>query len=78
MLQRRINAIELFRNLDWFTIILYLIMVLAGVISIYAASYDYDNASMLSFEEFSGKQLRWIGLSLALGFILLLNTIFST
>lgn len=72
MLQRRINAIELFRNLDWFTIILYLIMVLAGVISIYAASYDYDNASMLSFEEFSGKQLRWIGLSLALGFILLL------
>lgn len=72
MLQRKINAIELFRNLDWFTVILYLLMVLAGVISIYAASYDYDNASMLSFDEFSGKQLRWILLSLGVGFILLL------
>ncbi len=47
-------------------------MVVAGVISIYAASYDYDNASMLDFNEFSGKQAMWIGISLGLGFVLLL------
>lgn len=60
------------RNLDWLTVIIYLLMVLAGAVSIYAASYDFDEASILSFDEFSGKQLRWIVLSLALAFVLLL------
>ena len=63
---------SIFKSLDWFTVALYLIMVLAGVMSIYAASYDFDNASVLSFAEFSGKQVRWIGMSLFLGFIILL------
>lgn len=60
------------KYVDWFTVVIYLILVIAGAISIYAASYDFDNASIFSFDEFSGKQLRWIGLSLILGFILLL------
>ncbi|MDE6396431.1 MAG: rod shape-determining protein RodA, partial [Muribaculaceae bacterium] len=72
MLSRRIDATSIFKSLDWFTVILYLLMVTAGVISIYAASYDFDDASMLSFDEFSGKQVRWIALSFGIGFILLL------
>ena len=72
MLHRRIDATNIFRNLDWFTVLLYLLMVTAGVISIYAASYDFDEAGILDFNEFSGKQVRWIGLSIALGFIILL------
>lgn len=60
------------KGIDWFTVILYLLLVAAGAISIYAASYDYDNASIFSFDEFSGKQIRWIGLSLVLGLMLLL------
>lgn len=63
---------SIFRNLDWFTIILYAIMVIVGVISIYAASYDFDEASILSFDEFSGKQIRWIGLAFFIGFLILL------
>lgn len=63
---------SIFRNIDWITVILYGILVLAGAISIYAASYDFDHASIFSFDEFSGKQLRWILLSLVLGTILLL------
>ncbi|MDE7407582.1 MAG: rod shape-determining protein RodA, partial [Muribaculaceae bacterium] len=59
--------------MDWVTILLYIILVAAGAISIYAASYDYDHASIFSFTEFSGKQIRWIGLSLVLGFIILLS-----
>ncbi len=47
-------------------------MIIAGVVSIYAASYDYDNASMFDFGEFSGKQTRWIGLSFILALVLLL------
>ncbi|MDE5810091.1 MAG: rod shape-determining protein RodA [Muribaculaceae bacterium] len=73
MESRNINTAppSLFRGLDWFTVILYLILVVAGVISIYAASYDFDEANMFSFDEFSGKQVRWIGCSLLLGFVLL-------
>lgn len=61
------------RSLDWFTVVLYLLLVFAGVVSIYAASYDFDHASMLSFDEFSGKQIRWIGLSMVMGFIILMS-----
>ena len=60
------------RHVDWITVVIYLLMVVAGAISIYAASYDFDNASIFSFDEFSGKQLRWVGLSLFLGLVLLL------
>lgn len=65
---------SVFKYVDKPTIIIYLLMVIAGVISIYAASYDFDEASMLSFDEFSGKQAVWILLGLMLGFfILMLN-----
>lgn len=43
-----------------------------GAISIYAASYDYDNASLFDLKEFSGKQILWISLSLIIGLALLL------
>lgn len=64
--------VSVFRSLDWATIILYLILVSAGAVSIYAASYDFDNASMFDFSEFSGKQFLWIGLSLIIGCVILL------
>ncbi len=71
---RKINSDpSAFRSLDWFTVILYLIMVVFGAVSIYAAGYDFDHASMFSFNEFSGKQFRWIGLSLILALIILLS-----
>ncbi|MDE7125399.1 MAG: rod shape-determining protein RodA [Muribaculaceae bacterium] len=66
------GARSVWANVDWVTVVLYLAMVLFGVVSIYAASYDFDHASIFSFDEFSGKQLRWIALSLLLGIIILL------
>lgn len=51
---------------------MYLLLVIGGAISIYAASYDFDNASIFDFNEFSGKQIRWIGFSFVLGLVLLL------
>ena len=70
---RKLSDPSAFRTLDWFTVVLYLLLVLAGVVSIYAASYDFDHASIFAFTEFSGKQLRWIGLGLVLGLIILLS-----
>lgn len=61
-----------FKDIDWFTVIIYLLLVVAGAVSIYAASYNFDNANIFDFAEFSGKQIRWIELSLVLGFLLLL------
>ena len=69
---RRGDSQGILRHLDWLTVILYFLLVTAGVISIYAASYDYDNASIFSFDEFSGKQITWVGLSFVLGLVLLL------
>lgn len=63
---------SVFRSVDWVTILLYLILVTAGAVSIYAASYDFDNASMFDFKEFSGKQFLWIGLSMVIGCVILL------
>ena len=57
----------MFKSIDWMTIVLYMALVIMGAISIYAASYDFDNASIFSFQEFSGKQITWIGLSLIIG-----------
>ncbi len=59
--------VSMFRSIDWLTIVLYLILVITGAVSIYAASYDFDNASLFDLTEFSGKQFLWIGLSLILG-----------
>ena len=71
-LPRRNDPTSTFKSLDWPTIIIYIIMVFAGMVSIYAASYDFDNASMLAYTEFSGKQLRWILLSFMVGLVILL------
>ena len=71
-MQEKETTASVFKYVDWFTVILYLILVTLGMVSIYAASYDFDHANMLSFAEFSGKQFRWIGLSLGLGMVILL------
>jgi len=47
-------------------------MVIAGAVCIYTASYDFDEASIFSFDEFSGKQMLWAGLSFIIGLMLLL------
>ena len=72
MIQQRNSGASILRNIDWITVLLYLLMVAAGVVSIYAASYDFDQANMFSADEFSGKQVRWIGLSFLLGLVILL------
>lgn len=62
----------LFKSIDWLTVLLYMVLVVLGTISIYAASYNFDQASMFDLAKFSGKQFLWIGLSAVLGFSLLL------
>lgn len=71
-MESRSTNISIFQHIDWFTVLIYIVLVVAGVFSIYAASYDFDHANLLDAGEFSGKQIRWIGLAFALGIVLLL------
>ena len=66
------ESTSLLKSVDWLTILFYIILVVAGAVSIYAATYNFDKASMFDFSGFSGKQFLWAGLSLVLGLSLLL------
>ena len=39
----RYRKTEIWKSVDWITILLYLIMVIAGWFSICGASYEFDN-----------------------------------
>lgn len=59
-------------SVDWFIIIIYFVLVFAGWISIYAASYNYEYVrSMFDISGRAGMQLIWIGISALVGFVLL-------
>jgi rod shape determining protein RodA len=59
------------QGLDWWSVAVYLILVIAGWLSIYAASYDFDSISMFDLSGRAGMQMVWIITSLILGFSLL-------
>ncbi len=60
------------RNLDWWTISIYLALLIFGWISVCGASYTYGETDIFSLSTRSGMQIIWIGTSLALGFVLLM------
>ena len=59
-------------RVDWWSVLLYLIFVVAGWLNIYAASFDLENAvSLFDLSGRAGMQLLWIGTSLALAFAII-------
>lgn len=54
------------RSFDWTTLIIYVLLVLVGWVSINAATYNFDGASIFDLTRNSGKQLLWFGLSVFL------------
>ena len=64
---------NLLANIDWFSILLYLLLVLIGWINIYAAVYDENHSSILDISQKYGKQLIWIGAAFVLAFLVLLT-----
>ena len=42
----RYRKTEIWKSVDWITILLYLIMVIAGWFSICGASYEFDNVGL--------------------------------
>ena len=65
---------SVWRDLDWWTVLIYMALLTFGWLSICGASYDFSmEGNLFSFESRSGMQIVWIGTSLLLGFILLMT-----
>jgi len=63
----------IFRHIDRTLILLYLTLVLMGWVSIYAAVYNNEHASIFDLSQSYGKQLLWIVTSLILGLLIILT-----
>ena len=60
------------RSLDWWTIGIYLALLVFGWISVCGASYTYGDNDIFSLGTRSGMQIIWIGTSIVLGFVILM------
>lgn len=66
---RRNNIIA---NIDWITILLYLLMVFLGWFNIYAALYTDEQSSIFDMSQQYGKQLMWIGAAAIIALVVML------
>jgi rod shape determining protein RodA len=63
---------NLWANIDWFTVIIYLALILMGWVNIYSAVYDAEHKSIFDVSQRYGKQLIWIGAALLIAFVILI------
>ncbi|MCD6113052.1 MAG: rod shape-determining protein RodA [Bacteroidales bacterium] len=63
---------NIFKNIDWYLVITYFLLVIFGWISIYAAGYKPNVSSIFDISQNYGKQLIWIVASTVLILIILM------
>ena len=63
---------NILRSLDWWTIAIYVALLIFGWISVCGASYTYGETDILSLDTRSGMQIIWIATSICLGFVILM------
>lgn len=66
------NRESVIGNVDWFTMLLYFILVFIGWLSIYSSSVGEEAGNIFDLSQRSGKQLLWIALSIVLIVVVLL------
>ena len=62
---------SLIYRLDWFLILIYLLLVAVGIINVYSATYSESLNSIFDFSQLIGKQLLFLIISVFLGVIIL-------
>lgn len=71
------RTVNILFQVDWVTISIYLLLVLIGWVSIYAAVYDDQHSSIFDFSQRYGKQLGWIFAALVIAlFVTLIDNRF--
>lgn len=63
---------NIWANIDWITVGLFLVLVFMGWLNIYAAVYDAEHQSILDASQRYGKQLIWIGAAIGLAIIIMI------
>lgn len=71
---------SILKSLDWWTVGIYIALLIFGWISVCGASYTYGDNDIFSLSARSGMQIVWIGTSITLGFVLLMldNRVYDT
>lgn len=59
------------KSIDWITLLLYFIMIIAGWVTICCASYEYDMDMLFSLSGRPMNQLMWMGISLFVALLIL-------
>lgn len=59
-------------NLDWLTIFIWVLLMLLGWVNIYAAVYNDEHKSILDISQRYGKQLLWIGAAVLIGLTMIM------
>jgi len=72
MAQQKDKQPGVLRSLDYWTILIYLLLLGGGWMSVCGASFDFGEPDLLSLSTRSGMQVVWIGTSIVLGFVLLM------
>lgn len=68
---RQNNSNSIFYNIDWITVLLYVVLVLMGWANIYAAVYNEEHHAITDITQKYGKQMIWIGTAFVLALIVL-------
>jgi rod shape determining protein RodA len=63
---------SLVAHLDWTLFVVYIIMLIMGVATVYSVAYNEDHPNIFDFSQKYGKQIIWLGVSLFLGLMVFL------
>jgi len=63
---------NIFQNIDWITVAIFLFLLLIGWVNIYAAVYNDEHKSIFDLTQNYGKQMIWILTSLVLALIIMI------
>jgi rod shape determining protein RodA len=63
---------SLVAHLDWALFIVYMILLIMGVLTVYSTAYNEDHPNIFDFSQKYGKQMMWLGVSLFLGLMVFL------
>lgn len=63
---------KLTSNVDWPILLVYLLILVMGLMTVYSTAYDKDHPNILDFSMLYGRQVMWIGIGLFLGLVVFL------
>lgn len=66
------NNRSIISGIDWWTIVLFIVIALFGWLNIYGSSYSFDQTSIWDFSNRAGKQLVWLITAVVMGTIILM------